>query len=166
MVSADMCKCQLTHIRGYVSSLTHGKTLVSRFSINPFPKGVVGMFHMVEAIIAITLILTFLILMRSTVKPTEDTGLYQEYGYQALSLMDKRGTLRNNATLENYSAIDSELDAILPAEITESVEICYIGARCVGDALPSKNIYTSSYVIAGNATHFKPAEILLHMWKA
>lgn len=137
-----------------------------QFPLNPFSKRVRGMFHMVEAIIGITFILTFLILMRSTIKPTEDTGLYQEYGYQALTVLDKRGVLRNNAMLENYTAIESELNAMLPAELTESVEICYAGSRCVGDALPGGTIYTSSYVIAGNATHFKPAEILLHMWRS
>ena len=139
--------------------------MVSAFSINPFSKRVTGMFHMVEAIIAITFILTFLIIMRSTIKPAEDTGLYQEYGFQALSVLDKKGTLRGNAMLENYTAIESDLNAMLPAELTESVEICYIGARCVGDALPDKTIYTSSYAIAGDETHLKPAEILLHMWR-
>ncbi|MFH0889968.1 MAG: hypothetical protein V1836_02375 [Candidatus Aenigmatarchaeota archaeon] len=124
-----------------------------------------GQMHMIEAIIAVSMILTFLILLRAKLTPVEDTGIEQALAFQALNSLDKGGLLRSYAINENYTGLDAEVNAVIPSEFSHAIRFCYLGERCIGGALPDKNIYTAAYVIAGNETNFKPVQVLLHMWR-
>ena len=124
-----------------------------------------GMMHMIEAIIAIVMIMSFLIVLKSKLQPTEDTGREQAIAAQALSTLNDQGILRSYAIDENHLGLNTQVDAVVPTEFNHTVRFCYLGDRCVGDALPNKNIFTASYVIAGNQTYFKPAQVLLHIWR-
>jgi len=124
-----------------------------------------GMMHMIEVIIAITMILSFLVILRSTLDPTEDTGREQAMAFQAMQSLDRQGILRSYAIDEDYLGLNTEVDQIIPDDFNHSVRFCYMGENCIGDALPDRNIFTASYVIAGNATNFKPVEILVHIWR-
>ena len=120
---------------------------------------------MIEAIIAISMIMTFLIILRSKIQPVEDTGREQAIAAQALSALDNQNLLRSYAIDENHLGLNTQADQVVPAEFNHTIRFCYLGDRCVGDALPDRNIFTASYVIAGNETYFKPAQVLLHVWR-
>lgn len=128
-------------------------------------KNLKGMMHMIEAVIAIMMIMGFLLLLRSKLQPTEDTGREQAIAAQALKALDEQNVLRSYVIDENHLGLNTQADQIVPADFNHTVRFCYLGDRCVGDALPDKNIFTASYVIAGNATYFKPAQVLLHVWR-
>ncbi|MBI1972352.1 MAG: hypothetical protein HYS53_03565 [Candidatus Aenigmarchaeota archaeon] len=124
-----------------------------------------GMMHMIEAIIAILMIMTFLLVLKSKLQPTEDTGRERAIAAQALQTLDQQGALRSYAIDENHLGLNTQAHAIVPAEFNHTIRLCYPGERCVGDALPDRNIFTASLVIAGNETYFKPAQVLLHIWR-
>ncbi|MBI2085524.1 MAG: type II secretion system protein [Candidatus Aenigmarchaeota archaeon] len=124
-----------------------------------------GIMHMIEVIIAITMILTFLLVLRSKLQPVEDTGREQAIAAQALKALDNQGVLRSYAIDENHLGLNTQVYSVIPSDLNHTIRFCYSGNRCVGDTLPDKNIYTASYVITGNATYFKPAQILLHIWR-
>ena len=124
-----------------------------------------GMMHMIEVIIAITMILSFLIVMRSRIDTTEDTGMEQAMAFQALQSLDKQGILRSYAIEEDFNGLNTQLDGIIPVDLSHTIRFCYLGENCTGGTLPDKNIFTAAYVVAGNATNFKPVEILLHIWR-
>ncbi len=124
-----------------------------------------GIMHMIEVIIAITMILTFLLVLRSKLQPATDTGIEQAVAAQALKALDAQGILRSYAIDENHLGLNTQADLVVPADLNHTVRFCYLGDRCVGDALPDRNVFTASYVIAGNSTYFKPAQILLHIWR-
>lgn len=124
-----------------------------------------GVMHMIEAVIAITMIITFLLVLRSKIQTTTDTGLEQAIASQALKSIDKQNLLRGYAIEENHLGLNAQLDDVVPAEFNHTTKLCYVGDNCIGDTLPDKNVFTASYVIAGNETHFKPVQILLHVWR-
>ncbi len=128
-------------------------------------KNMKGIMHMIEVIIAITMVLTFLLVLRSKLQPVEDTGREQAIAAQALRTLDNQGILRSYAIDENHLGLNTQAGFVVPSDLNHTVKFCYLGNRCVGDALPDKNVFTASYVIAGNATYFKPAQILLHIWR-
>ena len=66
---------------------------------------------------------------------------------------------------KNHLALNTQADSVISADLNHTVRFCYLGDRCVGDALPDRNVFTASYIIAGNSTYFKPAQILLHIWR-
>ncbi|MBI4177557.1 MAG: hypothetical protein HY516_04280 [Candidatus Aenigmarchaeota archaeon] len=128
-------------------------------------KNLKGIMHMIEAVVAITMIMTFLLLLRSKIQTATDTGLEQAIAAQALKTADKQNLLRGYAIEEDHLGLNAQFDAVVPAEFNHTTRLCYVGDRCIGDALPDKNVFTASYVIAGNETYFKPAQILLHIWR-
>ncbi len=130
--------------------------------LNPRKK---GQMHMIEAIIAISMILIFLMILSAKLNPSEDTGIEQSTAFKALSSLDRQGVLRSYAINEDYAGLDAEADSVIPSEFSHAIRFCYSGERCVGGALPDRNIYTATYVIAGNETNFKPAQVLLHIWR-
>lgn len=124
-----------------------------------------GMMHMIEAVIAILMIVSFLLVLRSRLQPAGDTGLEQAVAAQALSALDQQNVLRSYAIDENHLGLNAQADQVVPAEFNHTTRFCYLGERCVGDALPDKNVFTASILIAGNQTYFKPAQVLLHIWR-
>ncbi len=124
-----------------------------------------GMMHMIEAIIAILMIMGFLLVLRSKLQPATDTGNEQAIASQALQVLDEQNVLRSYAIDENHLGLNTQADQVVPTDFNHTVRFCYSGDRCVGDALPDKNVFTASYVIAGNVTYFKPVQILLHLWR-
>ncbi len=140
------------------------KVSVHRKLLFPMKK-MKGIMHMVEAIIAIIMILSFLIVLRAKIQPIEDTGREQAIAFEALQSLDKQGILRSYAIEEDYAGLDTQADQVIPADFSHATRLCYAGERCVGNALPDKNVYTAAYVIAGNETTFKPVQVLLHVWR-
>ncbi len=131
-----------------------------------FPmKRMKGIMHMVEAVIAITMILSFLIVLKAKMQPAEDTGREQAIAFKALQALDKQGVMRSYAIEEDYTGLDAQANQVIPADFSHATRLCYAGERCVGAALPDKNVFTAAYVIAGNETVFKPVQILLHVWR-
>jgi hypothetical protein len=124
-----------------------------------------GIMHMVEAVIAVVMILSFLIVLKSKMQPTEDTGREQAIAFEALQALDRQGVLRSYAIEEDYAGLDTQADQAIPADFSHATRLCYAGERCVGAALPDKNVFTAGYVISGNETVFKPAQVLLHIWR-
>jgi len=128
-------------------------------------KNLKGIMHTVEAVIAIVMILSFLLLLRSKLQPVEDTGREQAIAAQALKALDEQNNLRSYAIDENHLGLNTQAHAVVPPEFNHTTRLCYSGDRCVGDTLPNRNIFTASFVIAGNQTYFKPVQVLLHVWR-
>src|SRR3989344_6110246 len=110
-------------------------------------KNLKGLMHMIEAIIAILMIMGFLLVLRSKLQPVIDTGKEQAIASQALQALDEQNILRSYAIDENHLGLNAQADQIVPADYNHSVRFCYSGDRCIGDALPDKNVFTASYVI-------------------
>ncbi|MBI3413201.1 MAG: hypothetical protein HY051_03920 [Candidatus Aenigmarchaeota archaeon] len=124
-----------------------------------------GMMHTIEAIFAILIIMSFLLILRTKLQPAEDTGREQAIALQALQALDQQGLLRSYAIDENHLGMNTQAHAVVPTELNHTTRLCYSGDRCIGDALPDRNVFTASYIIAGNSTYFKPAQVLLHIWR-
>jgi len=118
-----------------------------------------GVWYILEAIISIILILTFLLVIRNTalIAPQQDVSLT---GYSLLRGLDDRGLLRNYTVNGDYEAINSSIRYYV---YNHTVEICDYSGSCSGMKPNTTNVYVSSYIISGD-NEYNPYEVKLYLY--
>lgn len=113
-----------------------------------------GMWHTLEAILAIVLVMSFLLLFSSSrAKNIEVPDMYEK-----LAELDRAGVLRQQAQAYDHSSISSEVGIAL----AHSIEVCDPDRVCRGSKVSGNNIVSASYMIAGY-TGYNPREIRLYV---
>ncbi len=118
-----------------------------------------GFWFMIEAVVAGIILVSFLYFI-STERiafPEEDAGTL---AYRTLEGLNRQGTLRSAAEEGNATKIDGEVSIYA---FGHAVQLCQYDS-CTGQVPSASNIWTGSYVTAGNS-RYNPREVRLHIYR-
>ncbi len=108
-----------------------------------------------EAVLAIAIILSFLLLLSSNMLPSSNI---ERQAFERLEELDRLGMLRESAATFDYEAISSIISLPFP----HSVEICAPEGNCQGQKLGGENVAAASYIIAGSSS-YSPREVRIYV---
>ncbi|MFH8086471.1 MAG: hypothetical protein QW609_01455 [Candidatus Aenigmatarchaeota archaeon] len=111
----------------------------------------------VEAMIATSLILIFLILVFVLEEPKTEIDL-KEIGLKALKSLDQNDELRKYALENDTESIKSKLRDLIPYQLNYEVFVCE--ETCSKIDFEGEKVRID-YILAGNFGKFKPLEIVL-----
>ena len=119
-----------------------------------------GFIKTLEAGIAIVLMLVSIAFL-FTQRETHKTQI-SDVGYNCLKNLDNNGTLRYYSENNLEADLISDLRSCIPPLFNYSVKIC-TSSNCILQLPSSKEIFLSSYLIAGESS-FEPTLINLWVW--
>ncbi|MFH1978028.1 MAG: hypothetical protein ABIJ92_01760 [Candidatus Aenigmatarchaeota archaeon] len=119
-----------------------------------------GVWYLIEAVLSVLIIITFLIAIKSNVFDITSQPDVSLTGYSLLKGLDDRGVLRNYTVNKDFTAINSSISYFV---YNHTVEICdHLGA-CIGDAPNATNAFVSTYIISGDG-YYNPYEVRLYLY--
>ncbi len=116
---------------------------------------------MLEAVISGIIIIGFVIALSNLVFFQEPAPNLSEKGYAILKELENTGKLRDYVSSENFTGLQSEIN--IPG-YAYSIEICDSQGTCNGNRPVGKNVWLSSYIIAGDGD-YEPKVIKLYIWR-
>ncbi|MBU0952989.1 MAG: hypothetical protein KKA90_01030 [Nanoarchaeota archaeon] len=125
-----------------------------------------GFWHTVEAVLAGSLLITFLIVVSQPVFSDPQPKDQQLLAYELLHDLDLQGVLRNDAFFGNATAINSRIQI---GHSNHSVQVCTASVICNGTAPEARNVWIGSYMLAGDDLdqngEYRPLEVKLYIWE-
>jgi hypothetical protein len=122
--------------------------------------------RILEAVIAITLIVGTIIYIMSTNAPRKDisSSVYEKEKY-ILELISNNNTLRGDIISNKYYNVNSTVRSLIPATWDFDTKICTLEDICNKLDIPiEKDIYASEVVVASNETKYDPKKLRLFIW--
>lgn len=113
---------------------------------------------MIEAVLAGIILVSGITIASSAVVNSPSSNL-QERAINLLQALDDRDQLRNWTVSKNTDMI---ANSILIPSYKHTVQICDHTFQCRGSLPSSTNIFTGSYIIAGDGV-FEPYQVKLHI---
>ncbi len=119
-----------------------------------------GYARMLEAVIAIFLIYTFLIYLSSgTVKQDRPEDLKLK-AYELLKGLDDQGSLREYAAVNDYASIDA---ALAYYAHNHTANVCETDGTCYGPVPNETSVWVGTYIIAGQNS-YNPKLVKLYVY--
>ena len=119
-----------------------------------------GFIYTLEAVIAGIIVISLLAVF-SYEPRIQDEGLYLK-AYELLEGLDNQGLLRNYTVNEDYTGLDSEVRFF---SANHSVQICDRSGSCVGSVPAGINVFSGTYIIAGDDS-YDPQYVKLYLWRS
>jgi hypothetical protein len=118
-----------------------------------------GFWHIVDAVLASIIIISFLALMGRGVIAPQPQGM-DALAYDLVRGLDERGLLRSHAVTLNSTGLDSH---VVLHGYSHSIRICDHSGNCTGSVPAADNVWTGNYLVAGNHT-YDPHSVKLYIW--
>jgi len=126
-----------------------------------------GSFFMLEAAIAILIMITTLALVLRQPQTTQELDVvnYKLKIYNALKISDSVGELRRDALNGDVGAIKDYIELNAPSYLNTEVAI-YNKTTNVTEipVINSRTILTVSYFLAGYVGNYEPREVRVYIW--
>jgi hypothetical protein len=122
--------------------------------------------RILEAVIAITLIVGAIIYIMSTNAPKKDisSSVYEKEKY-ILELISNNNTLRGDIISSKYQNVNSTIRSLIPPTWDFDTNICTLDNMCNKLSIPiEKDVYASEIVISSNETKYDPKKLRLFVW--
>jgi len=117
-----------------------------------------GFWYMVEAVMVSVMLMSFLYVVGSKYTSVVQPQNLAEKGFLVLKGLDDRGELKNYTVAMDYTGLNS----IIPVyNYNHTVEICNAEGTCAGHKPVASNIWTASYITAGEYV-YKPLIVRLY----
>ena len=126
-----------------------------------------GWLKVLEAVIAITLLIGVLLYIMSTTAPSKDISnvVYEKEKY-ILDTISKNDLLRNDIVNNNTMNVNNTIEKMIPATWDFETKICPLDSICSGNRVPfDKDVYSSEIVVTTNDTIYNPQKIRLFVWE-
>lgn len=122
-----------------------------------------GFLHVFEVVFAVTMMVLLATAIYPPTLQSERIVPYGHVGFQALEYLDGVSLLRQNAVLNNATAIEKGIRPFIPQEVGYSVEVCGISGVCTNANVPDSDTVVGTYYVAGNGT-YSPREVRIYTW--
>jgi hypothetical protein len=119
-----------------------------------------GFWHTVEAVIAITIIITFVTTITGGTTRIQTSEDIEIKAYKILKNLDEKGLLRSYAINDDYSGLNSQVELYM---YNHSVEICRSVNQCVGEKPDTSDVWVGNYIISGDE-EYAPRIIKLYLY--
>ena len=121
-----------------------------------------GVIFTLEAVIAGTILITFLVFIVSNFSPPPQEGDLTIRAYEILEGLDNQGILRNYTVNQDFDGLNSQVKFF---SANHSIQICDLSGSCVGTIPNASDIFTGTYIIAGNES-YNPFYVKLYLWRS
>jgi hypothetical protein len=124
-----------------------------------------GTFYTLEAAIAVAIIITSLAFVFQIEPKVIDLSKanYKQEVYDALSIVDEGGDLRDNVLSNNATAIQSSIDSYVSVNFDVAIFNKTSNLTATPD-ITSDDIITVSYLISGEVGNYTPREVRVYVW--
>lgn len=125
-----------------------------------------GWLKVLEAVIAITLLIGVLLYMMSSSAPRKDISnvVYEKEKY-ILDTISKNDALRNDIVNNNNANVNYTIEKMIPITWDFETRICELDSICQGVRRPlDKDVYSSEIIVTSNKTSYNPKKIRLFVW--
>jgi hypothetical protein len=119
-----------------------------------------GFWYVLEAIIAGTILISFLIILGRALMAAPADVSVNEKPFNVLEGLDNRGLLRNYTMAGDAEGLNSEVSIF---SYNHSVQICNASGNCSGTPPAAGTVWTGSYLVAGDG-NYTPREVKLYLW--
>ncbi len=122
----------------------------------------------VEAFIAIMLIMAAVLMIISRSSPEENREELTQTGERILKFISEDENLMSQALMNNTEGINKTIAQLVPATINFYVNICYYNSVCPNNNADSlrKYVYSTQILIPGNLTLSNPkTKLKLFFWE-
>ncbi len=119
-----------------------------------------GFWHIVESFMAITIIITFVMIISGGLIKVQTPEETEIKAYKILKNLDEKGVLRSYAVNNDYSGLNSQIELY---NYNHSIEICQSVGNCVGDKPNTENVWVGTYIISGDYI-YEPRIIKLYLY--
>ena len=119
-----------------------------------------GFIYTLEAVIAGIVIISFLAFLAYEPPTVIDEGLNLK-SYEILEGLDNQGLLRSYVVDENVSGLNSQITFF---SANHTVQICNVNGACNGTIPNGSNVFTGTYIIAGD-NDYNPHYVKLYLWR-
>jgi len=126
-----------------------------------------GWLKVLEAVIAITLLIGVLVYIMSINAPKKDiSGDVYEKEKFILDTVSKNDSLRNDIMANNTYNINSTVVKMIPTTWDFETKICELDSICSGDSrMPlNQDVFSSEIVVTTNKTSYNPRKLRLFVW--
>jgi len=119
-----------------------------------------GFWHVIESLIAVTILVLFLISIGTTILTRTDIEITQK-GFETLKGLDERGVLRNYVTTLDPQGLQ---DIINISGFNHTIEICSPSGSCIGNQPENPaNQFIATYLVSGD-DFYTPHIIKLYIY--
>jgi hypothetical protein len=119
-----------------------------------------GIWYMIEALMAGIILITFLVMLKSSYFSTLPQEKASLTAYATLKGLDDAGLLRPYAVAGDYEGLSSNINLY---SYEHSVEIC-TQSGCSGLRPNAEDVWAGSYMISGD-TGIAPRTVHLYLWR-
>lgn len=119
-----------------------------------------GFWRMLESIMAVSLIMFFVLSLSIQYVDEPVQPVIKIRGYWILENLEKSGKLRGDAVSMDVSSLESKISV---RGYNHSVRICSFNGTCAGPFPDQENVWSSTYLIAGDG-EYDPREVKLYVW--
>jgi len=125
-----------------------------------------GWMKVLEAVIAITLLIGVLIYIMSTSASRKDiSGNVYEKEKFILDTISKDDVLRNDIINNNNANVNNTITNMIPVTWDFETMICPLDDVCSGVRRPlDKDVYSSEIVVTTNKINYNPKKLRLFVW--
>lgn len=127
-----------------------------------------GVVFLIESVISIVLILSMIILILQTAERLERLNItnYKLRVYEALTALERKGSLRQFANDNDVAVINSNLDPFLPNNINFYTVIynATTNISSIPNFQEQKNVVSVDYLISGNFNNYNPLIVTVFLW--
>jgi hypothetical protein len=123
-----------------------------------------GFSYSLESLMVIGLILVSMMVLFSGPMPSSPSRNLKPLGAEALVSLDEEGVLREYVVTNKTSAIESEIQNILPQTVDFKLLVC--NEACPTYTPPrNKNVIANFYYLSGAAGNYSAIELVLFVWE-
>jgi len=125
-----------------------------------------GWMKVLEAVIAITLIIGVLVyIMATTITEKDMSGVVGEKERYILDAISKDDSLRNDIVSEKYDNVNLTIKGMISTNWEFDTKICELDNICSSINTPvDKDVYVSEVVVVSNKTSYIPKKLRLFIW--
>lgn len=120
-----------------------------------------GFWHIVDAVLATVILLSFLIIASRAVLVTPEETRLNRIPFTVLNGLDNKGVLRDRVVAMDAAALEGEITQFL---YNYGIQICDAENNCNGTVPSAKNVWVGAYFISGNHT-YDPHTVKLYIWR-
>ena len=122
--------------------------------------------RIVEAVLAILIILSTLLVITSKQTTQEDlSDEISEIQTTILDIVSKNTTLREYVINENPAALKKEIDLRLPNSFNSAIKICQVDNICTSTEIPTdKSVHTKEILITTTLETYQPKKLRFFVW--
>ncbi len=122
-------------------------------------------FRVVEAFIAIVIVLSAVLIIMSKEKPTESrTDVVYGKQQKILEMISKNESLRESVIKNQSESINSFIFQLIPASWNFTTNICAIDDICNTDTPNDRDVYASEILITSTLNEYNPKKLRFFVW--